>query len=73
LFTDAEIEYLMGLVDQEWEYWATNLETEDERRVVIIAGTLHFKLHGDLPEKAELLARRQVDEWWTERNAPGGL
>ena len=73
MFTDAELDFLLALVTEEWNYWETNLETDDDKKVAIIVGTILGKLHGDTAVIAERDTRRLVDEWWAKRTAPGGL
>ena len=70
--TEGEVAYLMFLVLAETEYWQDNLETEAERKIAILAATLSGKLKGKDAQTAELEARRDVDAWMAENNAPGG-
>ena len=71
--TQAEVEYLKGLVDEDAAEYQDNMKSDDDRRNALFALTLANKLEGQMPEAAELEARRQVDEWWAETMAPGGL
>lgn len=70
--TQAEVEYLKALVDEDAAHYQDNLKAEDDRRNAIFALTLANKLEGQTPEAAEVAARRQVDAWWDEAQAPGG-
>ena len=70
--TEGEVAYLCVLLETETEYWEPNLETEVERRTAVLTVTLLGKLKGKDAQTAELEARRDVDAWMAENNAPGG-
>ena len=70
--SQAELEFLKALVDEEVACWEHAMESEDDRRTAVRALTLANKLEGKSPETAELEARRQVGAWWDELTAPGG-
>ena len=71
--SQAEVEFLTDLVDEECNYWQENIEGEANRQTAIVAATLLGRLRGKDAQTAELEARREVDTWMAEHDAPGGL